>query len=193
MSLPEPAPRQKLHRRAILVEGFKREDGNYDIDAVLEDTKTHRFSTDRGTLDPSQVLHGLSARMTITPQFEIIDFTVAMDDTPSDSCLTVVPHFKAMIGLVITRGFVRAAYERIGGTLGCTHIRELLQQMATVAMQTTFQERMNRRDPAAPPPLLNTCHGWRADGPMMRNRYPAYYQPPSAERDEEDGSVADGG
>ena len=35
MSLPDPAAREKLHRREILIEGFARDDGNFDIDAVL--------------------------------------------------------------------------------------------------------------------------------------------------------------
>jgi len=52
MSLPTPAPRQKLHRREILIEGFQRDDGNLDIDAWLTDTKTVAIDTDRRLLEP---------------------------------------------------------------------------------------------------------------------------------------------
>jgi len=179
MSLPTPAPRQKLHRREILIEGFQRDDGNLDIDAWLTDTKTVAIDTDRRLLAPGEVLHGLGARMTINPAREIVDFIAAMDDTPSTACETAPANFRALIGLTIGPGFVRAAYERVGGTLGCTHIREMLQQMATVAYQSMFQLRRqaaaeSRRE--GPPALLDSCHGWRAGGDLIRRNYPASYQ-----------------
>jgi hypothetical protein len=176
MSLPPPAPREKLHRREIAIEGFVREDGNYDIDAWLSDIKSHEFNTDRGAFAAGSVLHGMGARMTVTPMREIVDFVVSMEDTPSAACDTAPANFKALIGLTIGPGFVREAYARVGGTLGCTHIREMLQQMATVVYQTQFKLRRQTRDPQKPPPLLNSCHGWRADGDLVRNNYPAFYQ-----------------
>ena len=180
VSLPPPAARQKLHTRKIVIEGFSREDGNFDVDATLWDTKSKDIRTFRGDLPAGGVLHGLSARMTISPQFEIVDFEVAMDDTPSVACETAPANFKALIGLKIGQGFVRAAYERVGGTLGCTHIREMLQQMGTVAYQTMFQLRKLRRDPNAKPPLIDSCHGWRADGDIIKRSYPDFYQEPAA-------------
>ena len=175
MSLPVAVSREKLHRREIVIEGFARDDGNYDVDATLCDTKTMAFSTDRRTLAPGDVLHGMSARMTISPGLEIVDFTVAMDDTPSVACDTAPANFKALIGLKIGPGFVRAAYERVGGTLGCTHIREMLQQMATVAFQSVFDVRRGMN--ATRPPLLDSCHGWRAGGDIIRNNFPEFYKP----------------
>jgi len=179
MSLPVSAPRQKLHRREILIEGFEREDGNFDIDAILTDTKTMDFRTDRGALPAGAVLHGLAARMTIDDSMTIVDFVVAMDDTPSSACETAPANFNALIGLSVGPGFVRAAYEKVGGTLGCTHIREMLQQMGTVAYQSLFQLRRQaaaQNGPAVRPALLDSCHGWRADGDLIRRNYPAFYR-----------------
>jgi len=175
MSLSSPSPREKLHRREIVIEGFLREDGNYDVDAMLYDTKTTDFRTDRGLLPAGDVLHGLSARMTVTAALAIIDFEVAMDDTPSSACETAPANFKALIGLKIGSGFIREAYSRVGGTIGCTHIREMLQQMATVAIQSMYQL---RRDAARglKPPLLDSCHGWRATGDLIKRNFPEYYQ-----------------
>ena len=41
MGLPSPAPRRHLHTRSILCEGFLRDDGLYDIEARIVDTKTY--------------------------------------------------------------------------------------------------------------------------------------------------------
>lgn len=192
MSLPPAEGREKLHTRTIRIEGFARPDGNFDIDAYLTDIKSVPIKTDRRQLAPGEVLHGLGARMTVTPTLQIVDFIAVMDDTPSAACETAPPNFKALIGLQIGAGFVRAAYERVGGTLGCTHIREMLQQMATVAFQTSFQVRQQARLREAvngmlKPALLNSCHGWRAGGEMVRHLYPAYYQPAGAVTVEEGG------
>ena len=44
MSLPpSPVPRQRLHQRSITYEGYRRDDGLFDIDAHLVDAKDHDF------------------------------------------------------------------------------------------------------------------------------------------------------
>src|SRR6185503_19700597 len=42
MSLSAPAPRRHLHTRSITCEGFARDDGLWDIEARIVDTKTYR-------------------------------------------------------------------------------------------------------------------------------------------------------
>ena len=51
-------------------------------------------------------------------------------------CPTAAPNFTRLEGMQIKPGFLRDATHRVGGTVGCTHLRELLQQMATTAFQT---------------------------------------------------------
>src|SRR3954451_8363882 len=43
MPLSPPAPREMLHRRAIDIRGWRRDDGLYDIEAHLLDTKAYPF------------------------------------------------------------------------------------------------------------------------------------------------------
>ena len=50
----------------------------------------------------------------------------------------------ALVGLQIKAGFLREVNHRVGGTVGCTHLRELLQQMATTAFQTINPARAKR-------------------------------------------------
>ncbi|RDJ93830.1 DUF2889 domain-containing protein, partial [Lacticaseibacillus rhamnosus] len=54
-----------------------------------------------------------------------------------------------LAGLQIKPGFLKEAARRVGGTLGCTHLRELLQQMATTAYQTIDPARAKREADAA--------------------------------------------
>ncbi len=50
MPLPEsPVSRQRLHVRRIVYEGWQREDGLFDIEARLVDTKDHDYTLASGT------------------------------------------------------------------------------------------------------------------------------------------------
>ena len=153
MPLSPPADREELHARDIALRGFQRADGLFDIEATLADTKARGFASEqRGWIASGERLHGMAARMTVDEAMTIVAFEAAIDDSPYPSvCPGAAPHFARLVGLVIGPGFVRAAMQRVGGTGGCTHLRELLQQMATVAYQTMWPVRQ-RRAPAQPAP-----------------------------------------
>jgi hypothetical protein len=137
MPLSPPAARQKLHRRLIDMHGYQREDGLYDIEAWLEDTKTYAFDNqDRGSVQPGEPLHGMWVRMTVGDDMVIRACEAVSDFTPYAICPQAAPNFAALAGVSIGPGFNRAVKEKVGGVLGCTHLREVLAQMATVAFQT---------------------------------------------------------
>ena len=66
-------------------------------------------------------------------------------------------------GCKIGPGFLKAAAARVGGTHGCTHLRELLQQMGTTAFQTIkpakARQAMLDEGTASPEPTA-TMRGW---------------------------------
>ncbi|MBV8592615.1 MAG: DUF2889 domain-containing protein [Acetobacteraceae bacterium] len=64
------------------------------------------------------------------------------------------PNFARLPGLRIGPGCLKAAAARVGGTEGCTHWRELLQQMGTTALQTIFAVRVKRETRSA---ALHAC------------------------------------
>lgn len=182
MPLSAAAPREELHARDIALRGFRRADGRFDIEATLSDAKAQGFATEaRGWVGPSEKLHGMAARMTIDEAMTIVAFEAAIDDSPYPAvCPGAAPHFARLEGLVIGPGFVRAALQRVGGTNGCTHLRELLQQMATVAYQTTWPVRQHRATlnegaPRPAPALLNSCHAWSSASPVIRAGWPHLY------------------
>ena len=180
MALSPPVPREALHRRTIEMVGYRREDGLLDIEARLVDTKTYSFDNhDRGEIHPGTPLHGMLARMTVDENMVIVQFEAVTEFAPYSVCPQAAPNFGRLAGLRIGPGFVRAANERIGGVQGCTHFREMLGQMGTVAYQTAYSKReavvavpgtVPRR-----PAVLNTCLAYASDGPVVKRQYPGFY------------------
>ncbi len=180
MALSEPpADRELLHSRDIALRGFRRGDGLFDIEARLTDNKSYGFPNEnRGWIAPGDNLHGMWARLTIDENLVIVSAEASTEQGPFDICPAGADSFARLAGLPIKAGFLRAANERIGGTEGCTHLRELLQQMATVAFQTAYAIRVkkdNGPSDGASSRLLNTCHAYASDRSVVRRRWPHLY------------------
>ncbi len=178
MPLSEPVARTPLHTRRIVLQGYHRDDGLFDVEAFLTDTKAAGFvAEERGFIEAGEPLHGMALRMTVDEDMMIVAFEAVTDYSPFRICPEIAPNFASLAGIRIGRGFVRAAAERVGGVHGCTHLREILQQMATVAFQSLYPVRAKRAAavPTATPPLLNTCHAYGSDNDVVRRRWPEHY------------------
>jgi len=183
MPLSDAAPRKKLHHRRIDISGFEREDGQFDIEAELMDSKTYEFDLGPRRMMPGDLIHHMHARLTVTPELLITAAEAVTIAGPYSICGGGAESFAKLVGLPIKAGFLKAANERIGGVLGCTHIREFLQQMATVAFQTTYPVRAKREStiPSSEKPrLLNTCFAHDSNSEVTRVRWPEHYTGPKA-------------
>ena len=196
MPLSEPTERNLLHLRDIQLRGYQRKDGLFDIEAHLVDTKSYGFNNEgRGWIEPGEALHGMWIRMTITEDFEVLSCEAASDFTPYDVCPAAAPNFARLAGLKIGPGFVRAVNERVGGIHGCTHLREVIGQMGTVAFQTLYPVRRQREleqaaarraagevvdEKKVRPALIGTCIAYAPDSPVVKQRWP-WYEPEKAE------------
>ena len=183
MPLSQPTARALKHTRRIVLQGYEREDGLFDIDAQLTDTKPYGFANeDRGFIAAGEPLHGMLMRMTVNDDLLITAFEADTEYAPYSICPEVAPNFSRLAGLRIKSGFLRAAAERVGGTHGCTHLRELLQQIATVAFQTVYSARANRGPAPAKEnstALLNTCYAYSSDSPVVQRRWPEQFTGPT--------------
>ncbi|MCU0986972.1 MAG: DUF2889 domain-containing protein [Acetobacteraceae bacterium] len=188
MPLSPPAPREKLHTRAILLEGFRREDGLFDIEARLDDTKTYAFANeDRGEIKPGEKLHGMLMRLTIDEDMTVVACEANTEFGPYAICPAITPNFARLAGLRIGPGWNRKVKEVVGGVRGCTHLVELLGPMATVAFQTLVVLRRKKAAAASGPPAqINTCHAYAADGPLVARRWPDYAKALAAARPTQD-------
>lgn len=132
MPLPPPAVRrQHIHTRRIVCEAFEREDGLWDVEANMTDVKTY----DMDRAPAGEPVHNMWIRLTLDTQFVIHAVASAMDAHPRDECPFAVNPMQDLVGLKIGAGWQAQVRQRIGGALGCTHLRELLAPMATTAMQ----------------------------------------------------------
>ncbi len=177
MDLSEPAERELLHERDIAIRGYRRSDGLFDIEAEITDRKTYGFMLgNRGHLAPGDKLHNMVLRMTVDTSLTIVACEAVMRNGPFAAGPGGATTCGRLAGLSIRSGFLREANARIGGIEGCTHIRELLQQMATVAVQTSFILPARQKDDAAGASrLINTCHAYAASGEVVKHRWPDAY------------------
>jgi hypothetical protein len=195
MPLNKAAPREVLHQRDIQVWGYRRTDGLYDIEGHLTDTKPFAIDGDRGRLPPGTPLHGMWMRLTIDADMTIVASEACTEFGPFATCPGGAASYTRLVGLTIKPGFLRAANERLGGPAGCTHIREMLQQMATTAFQAMWPVRSRRAEDRKAEAeqadnkadgsvaLINTCYAYASDGPVVLERWPHLYT----------GSPSDGG
>ena len=159
--------------RDIVLRGYEREDGLVDIEARMTDLKPYSWSSiDRGQVPAGAPLHDMWMRVTVGTDMVIRACEAAMDSTPYTICPGVAPNFARLAGLTIGKGFIKQAMQRLGGVEGCTHLRELLQPIATVAFQTMISVRRNRpirsgRE-TVPDFLVNSCHAYAEDGPVVQ-------------------------
>jgi hypothetical protein len=207
MPLSPPVGRQHLHTRRVTCQGFFREDGLWDIEGRITDEKTYEHANEwRGPLKPGDFVHDMSIRLTLDDKFTIVDVEAVTDKSPYRICGDVAPDFRKLIGLRIGGGFHREVRARLGGVHGCTHIVELLGPVATTAFQTVSSGKareLNRAHrastenkagnapgpataeaPAQPPRkpyVIDTCHAWAADGPVVKRWAPGFYTGPDAE------------
>ena len=189
MTLPAPSPRKPLHTRRISFEAFLREDGLWDIDAELVDSKSHTIHMhERGELAPGQPIHHMRIRVTVDDTMTIRAIATAMDSAPFGQCQLAVDPVQRLVGATLGAGWRKAIEAAMGGVAGCTHLRELLFNVATAAFQTIpihlSQQREARgeaRDPDAPAPyFLGKCLSWDREGPVVQRVLPIYYRPPAS-------------
>jgi hypothetical protein len=180
MPLSAPRPRQLMHTRAIECKGYEREDGLWDIEAQLVDTKSYVHTRRHGGAErqPGEPVHHMWLRLTIDLDMKIHDAEAVTETGPYPFCGDITPNFKKLIGLTIGRGWRREINARLGGVNGCTHLVELLGPLGTTAFQATGRAREARKPPAAltqRPYQLGSCHAYREDSPAVLERWPQFY------------------
>lgn len=176
---PPVDDRRHLHTRTLTMQGFERPDGLFDIEGHLADTKPYSFDNfDRGRVEAGEPLHGMWIRLTVDEDMVIRACEAVSDFTPYAICPKAAGNFSRLAGVTIGPGFTRAVKERLGGVEGCTHLREMLAQMATVAYQTMHPVRRRRRETQADdpsrPPIIGTCYAYAPDSPVVERQWPAF-------------------
>jgi len=180
MSLSKPVARDHIHTRDIQCRGFRRQDGLWDIEGLMVDTKTYSFdNVDRGAINSGEPIHKMWLRLTVDDDLKVHEAEAATDAGPFTICGDITPSFKLLEGLTIGRGWRKTVLERLGRTKGCTHLTDMLTgQMAVVAFQTVTPAREKRGAASSngdKPGLLDSCHALATDTPVVKKLWPKFY------------------
>lgn len=183
MPLSTPQPRKAIHKRAIECIGYERDDGLWDIEAHLVDTKTYVHTRRSGDMprQPGDPVHNMWIRLTVDLDMLIHEAEAKTDDGPYPVCGDITVNFKQLIGLKIASGWRREVNLRLGGAKGCTHLVELLGPLATTALQATGRAREAHnagKSSGKMPYQLNSCHIYKDDSEWTLQRWPQYYTGP---------------
>ena len=149
----------------------------------MTDTKTYSINNNwRGEIAVGEPLHEMLVRITVDNNFIIQDVWAKTENGPFEMCPEIAPAYKALTGIQMGPGWRKSIRQKVGGVQGCTHLTELLFPMATVAMQTIWplqsknksRKEVNRKSTNTPT-VLNTCHAWASNSPVVKENAPKYY------------------
>ena len=165
---------KKLHTRNIEITTYDYDGQRIIVEGFLKDDRFHESRLVTGEKFPSGVIHHMSIRLLVNCSNLVIeDIDVDMISVPREVCRETLECLAPIKGLIITRGFTAKVKKLAGGKKGCTHLVELLLVMASAAIQgfAAYQAQnpdldRNHLDMMALY-LVNTCHVWRDDGPLI--------------------------
>lgn len=174
--------RRHVHTRSIKVEAYARDDGLWDIEAVLTDTKARDFVLATGLRPFGEPVHDLGLTVTIDTQLNIVAAQARSSSVPyPGQCEAIEPEYSKLVGLNLLKDFRKLALARLGGVKGCTHLTELAGVLPTAAVQAFAGEVFRTHESARQseeirPWQLDRCHALRTDGPAVAQFYPRWHK-----------------
>lgn len=154
--------------------GYRRDDGLFDIECTLIDTK----GTDVPLLGTGRVvrageaMHAMSIRLCVNAGLEVVDIEASSDATPYDVCPEAVASLQTVKGMKIGAGWTYAIKRHLAGAASCTHLAEMLIAMGTAAYQTVVPyNRMNGTETAGFPleKKVDSCYAYAAERPLVQS------------------------
>jgi hypothetical protein len=140
--LSKPVKRDLKHNRKIYGKGYNREDGLWDIEVFLLDSKSYSFENiHRGYISAGEPLHDMAIRLTLDDDKKIIDIEAIINASPYNICPKAVQNCYRLKGEYLISGFNRKVIKIMGGEKGCRHITDLLAYAGTLAYQTLWKEK----------------------------------------------------
>jgi hypothetical protein len=178
--LPVSQEREELHQRQIIMKAYKRQDGLFDIEARMMDTKSAPFSAplSKQPLSPGQPIHDLWIRLVVDESLFIHEALAVSDSTPFPVCKEASVTLSVLKGERIGTGWNKIVREKLKGAASCTHLMELLTPMATTAMQAMWpikQKSPVRLDATGRPVKIDSCYAYAANRTVIQQLYPEHY------------------
>lgn len=188
MPLTTPVSREPLHHRSIDMRGFRRSDGLYDIEGRITDIRSYDFSPEKGrTVKADTPLHDMWVRLLIDLEMQIHAVEAVTDASPFPECPAAAPNLQVLKGVNLGKGWRKAISEKLAGTDGCTHLKELLNTIGSAVYQTMAPIRRARvaqsaesAEDAAPqhgarPPMIDSCYALSSERTVVLRKWPAFH------------------
>ena len=180
MPISKPVPRDLIHTRSIQCAGYKRKDGLWDIDGYMTDTKSYTFdSVDREHIASGEPIHHMIMRITVDDDMIVKDADASTDFAPYHICGNINDNFARLRGFKIGPVWRRAVKLAMGGTQGCTHLRDLLiGPLAVTAYQTIIPMRprlKSNKQLTHRPAIIGTCHAYAPDSTVVKRLWSQFY------------------
>tara|TARA_R110002167_G_scaffold100231_2_gene261877 strand:+ start:227 stop:772 length:546 start_codon:yes stop_codon:yes gene_type:complete len=177
--------REKIHTRSVISDGYRREDGLWDIEATIQDVKHYAFQNNfHGKINPEEPYHSMWVCLTIDAYFEIKEIQVKTLKGPFEMCPNIVQNYQRLVGVKIGHAWQREVKRKVGRTEGCTHINELILYIGTVAFQTIMPDLIKKRSEKKEagesksefPSIVNSCHAWAEDSLVTKKLLLDHYK-----------------
>ena len=179
MPLSDTGARREIHHRIIDMRAYAREDGLYDAEAHLVDTKPFDFLRPSSPVPApaGQALHDLWVRITVDEDFTVRAIEAASDVTPWGICKQAEATLSVLVGEKLARGWSSRVKERLRGAASCTHLMEMLIPLATTALQGI---NALRTDLHHSPQKVDSCYAFGREREVVKLLWPQHWQPPQA-------------
>ncbi len=177
MPLSTPSTRTRLHTRRVSYEGFRRDDGLFDLEGHLIDVKDHDYALLTGLRPAGVPVHDMWARVTLGSDYIIRSIEVRTDGMPYEgACDRIEAAYGKLTGASLLHGFRKTLYDAMGGVRGCSHVTELLAHAPTAAIQM-FAGLRREIEPGGDKPFqLDRCHALETTTDTVRRYYPQWYR-----------------
>lgn len=177
MPLSPANTRREIHHRTIDMRAFAREDGLYDIEARLVDTKPFPFLRMASPVPApaGAALHDLRIRITVDELYVVREVEAASDVTPWPLCRQAEGTLKVLLGERIGPGWSARVKTLLRGKAGCTHLTELLIPMATTALQGIrgiHRDSTLTLNEKGEPGMIDTCFSYSREREVVRLIWP---------------------
>jgi hypothetical protein len=185
--------REEMHFRRIDMRGYRRSDGLYEVEGRVTDRKPHDFTSPNGfkRVPAGQPIHDMGVALVFDEQMTVRAVRAFSESAPYDSCFEAPATLQVLVGLRLASGWGAEVRKHLSGAACCSHLKEILVPMATVAYQTLTMLRAARPDilnAQGVPVKIDSCYAYARNRDVVRRKWPVHYTGPAVVSDEDTGN-----